>query len=35
MKKGLPDSVSEFDDYPPIYGIEAIPYHKFKELLAQ
>ena len=35
MKKGLPDSVFEFDNYPPIYGMEAIPYHKFKELLAQ
>jgi len=31
--KGLPNPVPEFDDYPPIRGLEAIPYEKLKELL--
>jgi hypothetical protein len=34
-KKALPDSVPEFDNYPPVRGVEAIPYEKLKELLGQ
>jgi arylsulfatase len=35
MRKGLPDPVPEFDNYPPVRGIEAIPYEKLKELLGK
>jgi len=34
-RKALPDSVPEFDDYPPMRGMEAIPYKKLKELLGK
>ena len=34
-KKALPDPVPEFDNYPPVRGVEAIPYEKLKELLGQ
>jgi arylsulfatase len=32
-RKGLPDPVLEFDDYPPLRGLEAIPYEKLLELM--
>jgi arylsulfatase len=32
-KKALPTAVPEYDNYPPIRGMEAIPYEKLKELL--
>ncbi len=32
-KKALPDSVPEFDDWPPVRGMETIPYEKILELL--
>jgi len=31
-KKALPDSVPEFDNYPPVRGMEAIPHKKLLEL---
>ncbi len=31
-RKGLPDSVPEFDNYPPVRGMEAIPHKKLMEL---
>jgi len=34
MRKKLPDSVPEYDNYPPIRGIEAIPYNKLLEMLS-
>ncbi len=34
-RKGLPDQVPEFDSYPPIYGVERIPYKKLMELLSR
>jgi arylsulfatase len=34
-KKQLPDPVPEFDNYPPVRGMEAIPYEKLKELLGK
>ncbi|NOQ77390.1 MAG: sulfatase-like hydrolase/transferase [Methylococcaceae bacterium] len=34
-RKALPDSASEFDNYPPIRGMEAMPYKKLKELLGK
>ncbi|MHC4560494.1 MAG: sulfatase-like hydrolase/transferase, partial [Planctomycetota bacterium] len=33
-KKALPDSVPEFDNYPPVRGMEAIPYQKLMELMS-
>jgi arylsulfatase A-like enzyme len=32
-KKGLPDRVIEDDNYPPVRGIEALPYEKLLELM--
>jgi len=32
-RKALPDQVLEFDNYPPVRGIEKIPYEKILELL--
>jgi arylsulfatase len=32
-RKGLPDPVPEFDDFPPLRGLEAIPYEKLLELM--
>jgi arylsulfatase len=32
-RKALPDGVPEFDDYPPVRGMEAISYEELKELL--
>lgn len=34
-RKALPDPVPEFDNYPPVHGVEAIPYEKLKELLGK
>ncbi len=34
-RKGLPDQVPEFDSYPPIYGVERVPYKKLMELLGR
>ena len=34
-RKALPDQVPEFDNYPPMRGMEAIPYEKLKELLGK
>jgi len=34
-RKALPDAVPEFDNYPPVRGMEAIPYKKLKELLGK
>jgi arylsulfatase len=33
-KKALPDAVPEYDNYPPIRGMEAIPYEKLLEIMA-
>ena len=33
--KKLPDRVPDFDNYPPMRGMEAIPYEKLKELLGK
>jgi len=33
-RKALPDSVPEFDNYPPVRGMEAIPYNKLLELMS-
>jgi len=33
--KALPDLVTESDNYPPVRGVEAIPYEKFLKLLGQ
>ena len=33
-KKALPDSVPEHDNYPPVRGMEAIPYEKLLELMS-
>ena len=33
-RKALPDPQPEFDNYPPAYGLEAIPYEKLVELLS-
>ena len=35
LRKSLPDSVPEFDKYPPVRGMEQIPYEKLKELLGK
>ncbi len=32
-RKALPDQVPEFDNYPPLRGLEAIPYEKLLELM--
>jgi arylsulfatase len=32
-RKGLPDPVVEFDNYPPVRGMERIPYEKLLELM--
>ena len=32
-RKALPDQVPEYDNYPPVRGIEAIPYKKLLELM--
>ncbi len=32
-RKALPDPVPEFDEYPPVRGVEAIPYEDFLRLL--
>jgi hypothetical protein len=32
--KQLPNRVPEFDDYPPVRGIEAVPYKKLIELMS-
>jgi arylsulfatase len=33
-KKALPDPVPEFDSYPPLRGLEALPYEKLLELMS-
>jgi hypothetical protein len=33
-KKALPDSVPEDDNYPPVRGMEAVPYEKLMELMS-
>jgi len=32
-KKALPDPVPEYDNYPPLRGIEAVPYEKLLEMM--
>jgi arylsulfatase len=32
MRKALPDAVPEYDNYPPVRGMEAIPHKKLMEL---
>jgi arylsulfatase len=32
-RKALPDQVPDFDNYPPVRGMEAIPYEKLMELM--
>ena len=32
-RKALPDAVTEFDHYPPVRGMEAVPYKKLLELM--
>ncbi len=32
-RKALPDQVPEFDNYPPVRGMERIPYEKLLELM--
>jgi hypothetical protein len=32
-RKALADPVPEFDGYPPVRGVEAIPYEAFLKLL--
>ena len=34
-RKALPDSVFEFDHYPPVRGMERIPFEKIKEMLGK
>jgi arylsulfatase A-like enzyme len=34
-KKALPDRQPEFDNYPPVRGLEAVPYEKLLELMNQ
>ena len=34
-RKGLPDPVPEYDNYPPLRGLEALPYEKLIELMNQ
>ena len=33
-RKALPDSVPEFDSYPPLRGLEALPYETLLELMS-
>jgi arylsulfatase A-like enzyme len=33
-RKALPDPQPEFDDYPPIRGLEAVPYEKLLKIMA-
>jgi arylsulfatase len=33
-KKSLPDAVPEYDNYPPVRGMEAIPYEKLLDIMA-
>jgi arylsulfatase len=33
-RKGLPDPVLEFDGYPPLRGLEALPYKKLIEMMS-
>lgn len=33
-RKALPDPVPEFDNYPPVRGLEALPYKKLIELMS-
>ena len=35
LNKALPDAVPEYDSYPPVRGMEAIPHKKFIELRSQ
>ena len=32
-KKALPDQVPEYDNYPPLRGLEAVPYEKLLEMM--
>jgi hypothetical protein len=32
LNKALPNSVPEYDNYPPVRGMEAIPHKKLMEL---
>ncbi|MCK5278598.1 MAG: sulfatase-like hydrolase/transferase, partial [Cyclobacteriaceae bacterium] len=32
-KKALPDQVPEYDNYPPVRGLEAVPYEKLLEIM--
>jgi hypothetical protein len=34
-RKSLPDPVPEFDGYPPVRGVEAIPYEDLLKLLGK
>jgi arylsulfatase A-like enzyme len=34
-RKALPDQVPEFDNYPPVRGLEAIPYEKLIEMMGK
>jgi arylsulfatase len=33
-RKALPDSVPEFDSYPPVRGLEALPYEKLIQIMS-
>jgi arylsulfatase len=33
-RKGLPDPVPEFDRYPPVRGLEALPYETLLEVMS-
>jgi hypothetical protein len=33
MRKQFPDPVPEFDNFPPVRGLEAVPYEKLLELM--
>jgi hypothetical protein len=34
-RKALPEAVPEYDSYPPLRGLEALPYKKLIELMGQ
>ncbi len=34
-RKALPDPMPEFDDYPPLRGVEAIPYEDLLKLMGK
>jgi hypothetical protein len=34
-RKGFPDPVPEFDNYPPVRGLERLPFKKLMELLGK